>query len=138
MTSRGRAVTAAAVAGLWCACAIPAAVLIGGTSCPLYGLTGLPCPLCGTTRAAAALLHGDVPAALAMHPLIFLILCDLCAVLLYALVRPWRKVLGVFLAVSAVLLIGVYLYRMITLFPHTPPMIYNTRSLLGRLAARGG
>lgn len=124
---------AAAAAGLWCACAISAAVLIGGTSCPLYGLIGLPCPLCGTTRAAVALLHGELSCALAMHPLILLTALDLCAVLLYAAIRPWRRVLAVFLAVSAAVILGVYLYRMLTLFPHTPPMTYNTRSLLGRL-----
>ena len=128
-----KAAAACAVAGLWCACAIPASILIGGTSCPLYGLIGLPCPLCGTTRAFAALLHGDIPTALRMHPLIFLIALDLCALLLYAALRPWRKALAVFLAVSAVLILGVYICRMIALFPHTFPMVYNTRSAVGRV-----
>ena len=133
MTSRRRAVTAAVIAGLWCAASIPAAVLIGGTSCPFYGLIGLPCPLCGTTRAAVALWHGDIPTALRLHPLIFLIAADLCAILLYVLIKPWRKAIAVFLAASAVLILGVYLYRMLTLFPHTFPMVYNTRSAVGRV-----
>lgn len=32
--------------------------------CPWLALTGTPCPFCGGLRSAAALLHGDVAAAL--------------------------------------------------------------------------
>jgi hypothetical protein len=38
-------------------------------SCPFRSLTGIPCPSCGTTRAAMALLHGDIVAALTLNPL---------------------------------------------------------------------
>lgn len=38
--------------------------------CPLYQITGWHCPGCGITRAAHALLHGDVAGALAKNPLI--------------------------------------------------------------------
>lgn len=31
--------------------------------CPLYALTGIQCPACGTTRMVHALLHGDLAAA---------------------------------------------------------------------------
>jgi len=37
--------------------------------CPLKSLTGLPCPGCGTTRAALALAELDVAAAFATSPL---------------------------------------------------------------------
>ncbi len=39
-------------------------------SCPLYALTGLLCPLCGSLRAIHALLTGAPLAALAFNPLL--------------------------------------------------------------------
>lgn len=37
--------------------------------CGFKVLTGLPCPLCGGTRAAHALLHGDISHAAYLNPL---------------------------------------------------------------------
>jgi hypothetical protein len=39
------------------------------TVCLFKALTGLPCPTCGSTRAAGCLARGDVTGALAMNPL---------------------------------------------------------------------
>ena len=36
--------------------------------CPMFALTGLQCPGCGTTRALHALLHGDVATAFSFNP----------------------------------------------------------------------
>jgi hypothetical protein len=38
--------------------------------CPLHQLTGWHCPGCGITRAAHALLHGDISGAFAKNPLL--------------------------------------------------------------------
>ncbi len=40
--------------------------------CPVHQLTGWHCPGCGITRAAHALLHGNVREALAKNPLVVL------------------------------------------------------------------
>lgn len=37
----------------------PAAVLDGTSLCPFRALTGLPCPMCGATRAFALFGHAD-------------------------------------------------------------------------------
>ena len=37
--------------------------------CPLRLMTGLPCPLCGTTRALSALSHGQFKEAFLLNPL---------------------------------------------------------------------
>ena len=39
-------------------------------ACPFKFMTGLPCPLCGGTRAAIAWAHLDFPKAFAMNPLV--------------------------------------------------------------------
>jgi hypothetical protein len=42
--------------------------------CPIYYYFGILCPGCGTTRAIAALLHGNVNQALRLNPLTTLML----------------------------------------------------------------
>jgi hypothetical protein len=42
--------------------------------CVFHLVTGLHCPGCGATRCAHALLHGDLPQALAYNPLLVLLL----------------------------------------------------------------
>lgn len=63
--------TAAAVLGAWLALA--AAGPRGQAAlpaCPLHVATGLWCPLCGGTRAARALAHGDLTAAAGFNVLV--------------------------------------------------------------------
>lgn len=58
-------------------------------SCPLYALTGLYCPGCGSTRCLYSLVHFDLPGALAMNPLLVLSLPLLLLMLLNgAGIRP--------------------------------------------------
>jgi len=38
-------------------------------SCAFKGITGIPCPTCGTTRAVVYLSRGDIAAAFTMNPL---------------------------------------------------------------------
>lgn len=45
----------------------------GPTTCPFAIVTGQACPLCGGTRAASALLRGDLELAWQMHPIIFVV-----------------------------------------------------------------
>lgn len=46
---------------------------IAPTLCPFALITGTACPGCGLTRAAAALIRGDIGAAMALHPLVLLV-----------------------------------------------------------------
>lgn len=49
--------------------------------CPMALFVGVPCPGCGLTRATSLLLHGDLAAALHMHPLVLVVLPFLAAAL---------------------------------------------------------
>ena len=66
----------------------------GLTLCPLKRLLGVPCPSCGTTRATAMLLRGDVCGAFAMQPLavaVLILLCPAVAVGWLTVGGPWMK-----------------------------------------------
>jgi hypothetical protein len=52
--------------------------------CPLRALTGIPCPLCGMTRACVAAMHGHLGASLAFNPAGVLLI----AAAIVALIRP--------------------------------------------------
>jgi Protein of unknown function (DUF2752) len=53
-------------------------------ACPLRALTGIPCPLCGMTRACVAAVHGHLGASLAFNPAGVLVI----VAAIVALIRP--------------------------------------------------
>jgi Protein of unknown function (DUF2752) len=61
-------------------------VLSLAPDCVFKGLTGIPCPTCGSTRSVVHLSHGDILSAFIMNPLTTL--CLILAVLyfIYSLV----------------------------------------------------
>lgn len=50
-----------------------ATALLGGVGCPVKSLIGIPCPGCGMSRAAVALLRLAPAAAFRYHPMVFLL-----------------------------------------------------------------
>ena len=66
-TTGARRRVALLVASIWFFSAIP--VVLGISSCPVARFLHTPCPGCGMTRAVDLLLHGEIGASLAMHPL---------------------------------------------------------------------
>lgn len=63
----------------------------GIVTCPFKAITGLDCPFCGATRATAALLRGDLVAALDHNLAYVLVLLPLGIVAWVAWVRSaWR------------------------------------------------
>jgi hypothetical protein len=70
---------------------VPAALVISVAPvdpvppCPLRTLTGVPCPLCGSTRGVIAAVHGHIGHALTLNPASIVVL-----VLAALLVAGWR------------------------------------------------
>lgn len=71
------------------------------TGCPVYELTGLPCPMCGVTRAWCSFLQGDLLDAFRCNAL-FLLIPPM--IVLYAHIDKipleWRKYAEFFLCVT--------------------------------------
>lgn len=59
--------------------------LQGPSICGFLAVTGWPCPLCGGTRACAALVQGDVLLAMTINSGAVLLLAWLCVITLQAL-----------------------------------------------------
>ena len=81
---RERDVRVAAGALLGAAAAWPLLPVHPTFACPLRSLTGIPCPVCGMTRACVAAVHGNLVASLSFNPAGILVV--VAAVVL--LVRP--------------------------------------------------
>lgn len=94
--------------------------------CPLYHIFGIPCPTCGMTRAYDALLHGDIIGAFTMHPL-WWIPPTVMIIALFHKTKIGRLFWSKFGLISLIVLfISVYVIRMLTMFPQTSPMNFNT------------
>ena len=63
-----REVRAGAAAMLGVALVWPRLPVHPPLACPLRTITGIPCPLCGMTRAVVALVHGHVLESLRFNP----------------------------------------------------------------------
>src|SRR5688572_23240934 len=71
--------------------AVLAALLVLPWPCPLRTLVAVPCPTCGMTRATRLALAGDYRAALAMHPLVFVVVPLVAAFLALEMVGYLRS-----------------------------------------------
>ena len=61
------------------------------TMCLIKGLTGVPCPSCGTTRALVSLAHGDVAGSALLNPFGLLLAGGLVVVPLWITLDLLRK-----------------------------------------------
>jgi len=62
--------------------------------CPFYALTSWHCPLCGMTRSLGELMHGNIDAALAYHPLAIVFLIFWICLATYYCISVFKKVQG--------------------------------------------
>lgn len=108
-----------------------------GHACPMVLLTGFPCPGCGLTRAAMALLTLNWQTAWQLNGVIFLIggffiYFVLCRYILQC--RCYGK--EILLGLIVLSLLVLYAYRMSHVFPSHAPMEYYTTNLFAYLRMR--
>lgn len=75
-----------------------------------------------------------------MHPLFFFSYLAAAAVIVFTWRPQWamQKWVGITAIVLAALLIAVYIYRLVAVYPATEPMVYNYNSLFGLIRKRFG
>lgn len=66
------AIAAGGLLGAYCASVYPFSNS-GPVTCPLRAVTGIPCPVCGTTRGVVALFNSDFAQAWHFNPLSYLV-----------------------------------------------------------------
>jgi len=102
--------------------------------CPMVIVTGLPCPGCGVTRSIFYLLTGQISRSFALSPFaIFWILLGIW--FFYERYVRGKKVKVLYLLIGClfVAMMVYYVYRMYTVFPSIPPMIYREDNMLNNL-----
>ena len=92
-----------------------------GTICPFALCTGSACPGCGLTRAASALVRGDLATAISYHPLVLVIGLEIAFAWTWFLLRQSGRVgpmsnrtLNIILAATATTLVMVWIARLAT------------------------
>ena len=86
--------------------------------CVFLRITGIPCPGCGMTRAAMALMEYNFASAFYYHPAIY-ILIPVVPFCIFA-PKPYfgsKKRQNIFIVVTACIVFGIYLYRLLTPSP---------------------
>lgn len=88
--------------------------------CPLFKISGIPCPLCGMTRAIIAFFEGNFQLAFSLHPLFFVFPF---AFLFFCHARIIKNKIGLaFIVVISILIISVFF---ITYFVRDKSIIFN-------------
>lgn len=105
-------------------------------NCPIEHLIGVPCPGCNMTTALYYLVQGKISIALYFHPLVIIlaIVVIIEAFLFYRHRNFSNKYSKIILSIFAVLLLGVYIYRMINVYPEHP-MSYNSDNMIETIKA---
>ena len=102
--------------------------------CPMVIATGLPCPGCGMTRSIFYLLTGQVGRSFALNPFaLFWVILGIWFIYTRYVVGKEMKWINPIIGCICVAMITYYVYRMCTVFPSTPPMIYRENNLLNNL-----
>lgn len=109
--------------------------MLFGAMCPVVLFTGLPCPGCGMTRASISILSLQFVRAFIFNPSIYVWIVYVLYLAYYRYIK--RTKIKRFVPVSVIVFgitIGIYLYKMIFIFPGEAPMTYMYDNFLSRVS----
>lgn len=123
-----RALLFAAILALSCL-----VLYVTGIGCPFRALTGIPCPGCGMTRAWLAAFGLDWRAALAYHPLFWMVppMFALACARDYVTTSRTRKTIDAALVAICLLLVAVWAIRLVN--PADAGLLFGAMFLWGFL-----
>lgn len=110
---------------------ILAAFIIYGCSyfdiilCPLKSLIGIPCPLCGTTRASLLLMSLKFKEAFNMNPIVYELLIWL-AIMFYCryVSSKYYNFIIISFQIICIITLIIYVMKMLLYFPYIEPCSY--------------
>lgn len=101
--------------------------MITTSICFIRGITGIPCPACGITRAYSSLLKGQILQAVYFHPLL---LAPIPVIVIYIFKKEkFEKCIKIVGTIAII----VYIIRMIIMFPNVEPMKFNKNGIIPRI-----
>jgi len=106
-------------------------IVLSTESLCLYKIIyGIPCPGCGMIRSLYHLVILDIRSAFYYHPLVFLVI-PVGIILLFKKRKGFNRIYKnrIFWIFLLCLLLGVWVVRMVLMFPEKEPMDFNYSSL---------
>lgn len=90
-------------------------ILLDIYKCPLDFILGIPCPMCGMTRAVISAISGDFIGSFHYHPLWIVITLGVIFIILYELrvIRIPKKAFTIICIILGVLLVLCYIIRLV-------------------------
>lgn len=103
--------------------------------CPFLIITGFPCAGCGLTRAMYLLVTFKFKRSMNMNPsaIAWLVLILYIIYTRYIKGNYNRKKVQILLALTCIITLAIYIYRMATCFPSYPPMVYYRNNIMMRI-----
>lgn len=108
------------------------AAFLGITLCPLKSLIGLPCPLCGGTRASILFMKLKFIDAFKMSPVIYLLGLFILIWAYSRYINNLGKIVRYSFYIMIFMILAIYAFGMLTEFPNIEPYVPTTDSLLNR------
>lgn len=113
------------IAGIVILCYLPLCNLLFGSACPMQIICGLPCPGCGMTRAALALMKGQFALSFHLQPFLLAWIGLLGYWLFCHYVQKKEAKHGMKILLCLIFAMVIfYIYRMIRYFPRVEPMVW--------------
>lgn len=102
--------------------------------CPVLICIGIPCGGCGITRAIWFILTGQFERGMQLNPVAPIWIGILLYVILvrYILGKSMKRIY-VYLGIAVGISLAIYLYRMVTLFPGNPPLVFYKNCIIEQI-----